>query len=136
MDYIDVVAGIIFNEAGTQVLLALRKPGQHQGDRWEFPGGKLESGEAEQAGLARELREEIGITVTDCRTRSIIEHSYDDKHVRLHFWDVYGFEGTPEGLEGQRLQWVALTALGEFEFPEANQTIVDELMLDAGLAQD
>lgn len=135
MDHIDVVAGVIYSEFGRQVLLALRKPGQHQGNLWEFPGGKLEPGEALQDGLVRELREEIGISVTDCRSRSIIEHSYTDKHVRLHFWDVYGFDGEPEGMEGQRLQWVSLLELGQLAFPEANLAIVNELMLEADVFQ-
>lgn len=131
MKYIDVVAGVIFNHAGDQVLLALRKPEQHQGNRWEFPGGKLEPGETLQAGLVRELIEEIGITATQSVERAVIEHSYPDKQVRLHFWDVLAFEGTPEGVEGQRLQWVALQDLGSLDFPEANQVIVDQLLGEA-----
>ena len=46
MKRVEVVAAVIFNAARTEVLVALRKPSQHQGDRWEFPGGKLESGES------------------------------------------------------------------------------------------
>ena len=103
MNTIDVVAGVIFDSARTHVLVALRKPEQHQGNRWEFPGGKLEAGEALQDGLVRELREEIGINATQCQARTIIEHSYPDKQVRLHFWDVLAFDGTPEGIEGQKL---------------------------------
>lgn len=131
MKTIDVVAGVIFSSSREQVLVALRKPGQHQGNRWEFPGGKLESGEALQDGLVRELHEEIGITATQCQARSIIEHEYPEKQVRLHFWDVLAFEGEPQGVEGQRLQWVALPDLGSLVFPEANQPIVDELMAEA-----
>ncbi len=129
MKFIDVVAGVIFDASGSQVLLALRKPEQHQGNRWEFPGGKLEEGEALQDGLVRELREEIGIVVTECQPRTIIEHSYQDKQVRLHFWDVTVFDGEPVGCEGQTLQWLPLAELGSLEFPEANQAIVNELLV-------
>lgn len=135
MKYIDVVAGVIFNAARDQVLLALRKPGQHQGNLWEFPGGKLEPNETLQAGLLRELIEEIGITVQQCSSRRVIEHSYPDKQVRLHFWDVLSFEGEPEGVEGQRLQWVAVGDLSSLDFPEANQAIVDELMAVASQSE-
>lgn len=127
MKEIEVAAGIIFNPARTHVLLALRKPEQHQGDRWEFPGGKIEAGEGLATALARELHEEVGIVVKEANPRTIIEHSYPDKQVRLHFWDVTRFEGAPSGREGQQLQWVELEKLGELKFPDANQAIVDTL---------
>lgn len=127
MRLMDVVAGVIIDASARQVLLTLRKPEQHQGNRWEFPGGKLEAGEALRDGLIRELREEIGIVVTQCQPRTIIEHTYPDKQVRLHFWDVMAFDGVPASCEGQTLRWVALAELGSLEFPEANQSIVNEL---------
>lgn len=131
MPCIDVVAGIIFSADGQQVLLSLRKPEQHQGDRWEFPGGKQESDEALRQALQRELFEEIGINVIDCAPRTIVEHSYPDKQVRLHFWDVTRFSGMPEGKEGQTLQWFHLTDLSSLRFPAANQDIVDALVTPA-----
>lgn len=130
MKRVEVVAAVIFNAARTEVLVALRKPHQHQGDRWEFPGGKLESGESIESGLARELQEEIGIDVISCCARTIIEHNYPDKHVCLHFWDVTQFAGVPVGREGQQLRWVAVTDLNELRFPEANQVIVDTLLTE------
>lgn len=128
MNIIEVVAGIIFDSEQSEVLLALRKPEQHQGDRWEFPGGKLDDGETCRDGLVRELYEELGIAVTHCHARSIVEHKYPDKQVRLHFWDVTEFTGVPEGREGQALQWVPLSELSKYQFPDANQGIVNELM--------
>jgi len=131
---VEVVAGIIFNSERSEVLLALRKPEQHQGDRWEFPGGKIDGDETYYEALRRELEEEIGIVVIECDPRSVIEYVYPDKQVRLHFWDVSRFEGVPEGREGQALKWVALSALGEYRFPKANQGIVDELMAISSIA--
>ena len=128
MKRVEVVAGVIFNASGTEVLVALRKPEQHQGDRWEFPGGKLEPGESIAVGLARELSEEIGIDVVSCEARTTIEHNYTDKQVCLYFWDVTEFSGVPEGREGQELRWVALSKLNELRFPDANQSIVDTLV--------
>lgn len=128
MKRVDVVAGIIFDEARTQVLLALRKPDQHQGNLWEFPGGKIEADEAQADALQRELLEEIDVTVECCTHRRTLEHHYADKHVQLHFWDVTAFSGTPRGCEGQRLEWVFLNDLVDFNFPEANQVIVEELI--------
>lgn len=123
-----MVAGIIFNLDRTQVLVALRKPEQHQGDRWEFPGGKLECGESVQAGLRRELSEEIGIDVIASDARTTIEHNYPDKQVCLHFWNVTRFAGTPQGREGQQLRWIAVKELHTLRFPTANQPIVDALV--------
>jgi 8-oxo-dGTP diphosphatase len=126
-----VVAGVIFNPTRTEVLVALRKPEQHQGDRWEFPGGKLESGESIEAGLARELIEEVGIQVISSEARATIEHNYSDKQVCLHFWDITQFSGVPAGREGQQLRWVALLDLSKLRFPEANQAIVDSLLIES-----
>lgn len=128
MKTIEVVAGIIFNRDQTEVLLALRKPEQHQGDRWEFPGGKVDSGETYHQALVRELDEEIGISVKQCRARAVVEHTYSDKRVRLHFWDVTDFDGEPDGCEGQLLKWVALSELNDYQFPDANKVIVDALI--------
>lgn len=132
MKRVDVVAGVIFNPTRSHVLVALRKPEQHQGDRWEFPGGKLESGESAKAGLARELLEEIGIEVVNSESRATIEHQYSDKHVCLYFWDVTQFTGEPTGCEGQELRWIALADLGTLRFPDANQPIVDALVTGLG----
>lgn len=128
MKRVDVVAGVIFDAQRLRVLLALRKPEQHQGDLWEFPGGKMEPAETQMQALQREILEEIGIVVTHCDHRHTIEHHYPDKHVRLHFWDVTTFSGTPRGCEDQRLEWVSFSELAAYRFPEANQNIVDELM--------
>jgi len=132
MKRIEVVAGVIFNATRTEVLVALRKPEQHQGDRWEFPGGKLEANESIEHCLRRELSEEIGIDVINSCARTTIEHNYPDKQVCLHFWDVTEFSGQPEGCEGQQLRWVALNDIAKLSFPEANQVIVDALVTGVG----
>lgn len=125
---INVVAGIIFNTEQKSVLLALRKPEQHQGDRWEFPGGKQEPNETQEAALARELEEEVNLTPTVFQRRSVVEHHYADKAVRLHFFDVTEFSGKPLGSEGQVVRWVPVCDLAKLVFPAANQSIVDELL--------
>ena len=127
MTFIDVVAGIIFDESRHSVLLARRKPEQHQGGLWEFPGGKQEAGESQQEALQRELFEEIAIRPGATSFRRSIEHRYDYKAVRLHFWDIDSFTGTPRGCEGQVLQWVLVDELAQFNFPAANQAVVEEL---------
>lgn len=125
---IDVVAGIIFDQSGRQVLLALRRPEQHQGNRWEFPGGKIEAGESTDAALVRELAEEIGIVPLRWHLRLALAHTYPEKRVRLHFMDVTEFSEEPIGREGQTLRWFQLEALSTLRFPEANLAVVDDLL--------
>lgn len=125
---IDVVAGIIFDEHQEKVLLALRKPGQHQGDRWEFPGGKQEPGETLEAALVRELDEEIGVVPERFALRCHLEFAYPEKTVRLHFFDVTIWSGTPEGREGQSVGWFKRSELCDLAFPDANREVVAELM--------
>lgn len=125
---VDVVAAVIFDATRDHVLLALRKPSQHQGDRWEFPGGKVEPGESMQAALARELREELDIEIDASVERQTLQHAYPEKTIRLHVRDVFAFRGTPQGLEQQTLRWVPVKELAGLPFPAANQVIVDELV--------
>ena len=103
---IDVVAAIVRDEAG-RVLITQRTPGRSMAGWWEFPGGKIEPGETAAVALARELAEELGITVRGCRPYERLEHAYADRRVRLEVRAVTGYEGSPAGREGQALRWVA-----------------------------
>lgn len=123
MKFIHVAAAVIVNPAG-EVLLALRPMEKHQGGLWEFPGGKVEPGEAVVAALDRELHEEIGIRVTRARPLIRVQHRYPDKAVLLDVWRVDGFDGVPHGREGQAIEWVAPEALPQRAFPAANLPIV------------
>lgn len=127
-DFIDVVAAIIRSPDRQRVLLALRGSHQHQGDRWEFPGGKVDPGETVAAALRRELEEELGITPLAHAEYSTIEHRYADKAVRLHFREVTVFSGSEQGREGQEIRWVSSAELAQLDFPEANLPVVDRLL--------
>jgi len=126
--WIDVAAGAILNSNGEKVLLAKRDAKQHQGNLWEFPGGKLEADEPATDALIRELQEELGITPIEIENLIVVEHDYGDKAVRLHVFTVRQFSGTPMGREGQPLQWVAVGELANYAFPEANVPIVEALV--------
>lgn len=127
MSRIHVAAGVILND-GDEVLLALRPKHKHQGGLWEFPGGKVEAGEAVEAALARELLEELNLIVEQSEQLLVTEHDYGDKHVTLDVWVVRSFSGEPHGREGQELRWVKRTDLRNYAFPQANLIIVDTLL--------
>lgn len=122
---INVAVGVVI-KAG-QVLLARRNIQQHQGGKWEFPGGKIEAGESTPAALTRELQEECDIIATQMQPLILIEHDYGDKKVSLDTYIVSEFTGQAKGLEGQEIQWVDLNALAEFDFPDANIAILKAL---------
>ena len=128
MEYIHVAAAAICNKQN-QVLIAKRPLDKHQGGLWEFPGGKVEAGEDVLAALKRELHEEIGVDVEQARPLIRVRHRYPDKAVLLDVWRVDNFSGEPHGREGQAIEWCAIDALSEREFPAANQPIISALQL-------
>ena len=124
MSLVHVAVAVIVNE-DNQVLIALRQSHQHQGDLWEFPGGKVEAGEATEVALVREIKEELGIEVIDPVPLIEIKHEYSDKSVLLDVWSTRHFNGQPKGLEGQMIRWWPIESLADFNFPAANQTIIE-----------
>jgi len=121
-----VAAGVLIDEGG-RVLIARRHASAHQGGLWEFPGGKVAPGERLEDALARELNEELGITVQTSRLLTQIDHDYGDKQVRLVVFHVTQWSGEPRGCEGQPLAWVDRADLGGYDYPEANQPILATL---------
>lgn len=125
---IEVVAAVIRDAEGN-ILIARRPSDKHQGGKWEFPGGKVESGESRRAALARELNEELGIDVGHSARLISVYHEYEDKAIYLDVYEVVQWNGTPSGREGQPVQWVSPEALGDFEFPAANKPIIEAAVL-------
>jgi 8-oxo-dGTP diphosphatase len=121
-----VVAAAIYDGRG-RVLIAQRPAGKHLAGRWEFPGGKVASGESEAAALARELREELGIEVAAARPFMRLAHRYTDHEVELSLWVVERFSGTPGSLDGQPLKWVAPAQLSHEDILEADQPFIAAL---------
>ncbi|MFB0996463.1 MAG: 8-oxo-dGTP diphosphatase MutT [Porticoccaceae bacterium] len=135
MKRIQVVAAVIFRfdktlaqSENNHILIARRADHLHQGGLWEFPGGKVEKGETHHQSLVRELQEEINITITIASPMMQISHDYIDKSVTLDIWKVIEFEGNPEGAEGQEIRWVSMDELRNYDFPVANQPILQKLL--------
>jgi 8-oxo-dGTP diphosphatase len=121
-----VVAAALFDERG-RVLIAQRPAGKHLAGRWEFPGGKIADGETEQAALARELGEELGVVPLQSEPLMSLVHDYPDRRVDLHLHVVSRFDGEARGLDGQALRWVPLAALPQQDLLEADAPFVEAL---------
>lgn len=129
MKVVEVAVGVI--QQGNEIFISKRDDAVHQGGKWEFPGGKREEGESMAQALARELREEIGIEVTEQQEFMLIEHDYGDKKVRLDIRLVTAFSGEPVGREGQLARWVAIDDLKAYTFPDANTPIIKKLVVQS-----
>lgn len=123
-----VAVAAIRDDCG-RVLIARRPTGVHQGDLWEFPGGKVEPGEDVRAALSRELWEELHIELRHCRPLIRIPFHYPDRGVLLDVWRVDAYTGTPAGREGQPIRWVEPEALPRYDVPAANRPIVTAVRL-------
>jgi 8-oxo-dGTP diphosphatase len=121
---IDVVAAVI--ERDGRILIARRPPALHLGGLWEFPGGKRQPGESAAAALEREIREELGATVTVGPLLETVDWTYPEKRVRLSFFRC-AIDGEPRALEGQELAWVRPAELGAYEFPPADAVLLARL---------
>ena len=130
MTTLEVVAGALFDASG-RVLIAQRPPGKMLAGRWEFPGGKLHDGEAAYDGLARELREELGVEVQAAERLVRYQHEYPGRVVWLDMWVVSAWSGEPQGLDGQALKWVEVARLQDEDILEADAPIVAALQARA-----
>ncbi|PLX42292.1 MAG: hypothetical protein C0608_03150 [Deltaproteobacteria bacterium] len=120
-----VVAGVI--RRGGYVLIAKRFPGGPHGGYWEFPGGKVESGEHERDALIRELREELDISVEVEERWGEVIHSYPHATIRLAFYFCDISSGTPRAVGCEKVKWVRSENLHQYPMPEADSEIVNAM---------
>lgn len=125
---IHVAVAIIRNKQ-REVLVTRRPDHVHQGGFWEFPGGKVETGETIEQTLHREIAEELGLEIQQATAFKRVYHEYPDKNVLLDFYQVDSFTGKACGLEGQPVEWRAIEQLRLEDFPAANRGIVRSLQL-------
>ena len=104
----EVAVGVLIREADGALLLSTRPPGKPYAGYWEFPGGKLETGETVEQALRRELVEEIGVTIGPVEVWKVTEHDYPHALVRLHWCKVTRWSGDFDMREGQQMAWQQL----------------------------
>ena len=123
---IRVVAGLIIR--GGEILICQRTRHQSKPLKWEFPGGKIETGEQPRDALRRELEEELGIQAHVGDEVERITHTYQDGGtVELRFYEVRSFSGELENRIFRDIQWVHRTRLPEYDFLEADVPMVREI---------
>ena len=140
---VNVAVAVIYYQH--QYLLGFRNASQHQGNRYEFVGGKIDANETAQQALIREVAEETGIDIANNTAVKLgrLHHDYGDKQVCLQVYKVAlsaqqyeQHRHCQQGLEGQALTWVDKSKLlaGDYQLPAANKTILAWLRLPQQIA--
>ncbi|MDH4657828.1 (deoxy)nucleoside triphosphate pyrophosphohydrolase [Corynebacterium pyruviciproducens] len=127
--YLPVVGGAIIrdNDGTIEVLCAQRGPGRAMSGYWEFPGGKVEPGETEEEALARELFEELDISVEVRSHVATTPYSYDFGDISLSVYVSTIEEGEPTRSEHQSLGWVPVADLSDLRWAPADIPAMEKL---------
>jgi 8-oxo-dGTP diphosphatase len=120
------VAAVALIDRDGRVLLAQRPPGKSMAGLWEFPGGKIDPGETPEAALIRELKEELGIDVTESCLGpfTFASHRYRTFHLVMPLFLCRVWRGQVRPLEGQTLKWVRPAEMPSFPMPPADLPLV------------
>lgn len=129
---VDVAVGVLIAPDG-RFLLTSRPVGKVYAGYWEFPGGKLETGESVGQALRRELQEEIGVTIGAAQVWRDSLVDYPHALVRLHFCKVFEWTGELQMREGQQFSWEALPVRCEPVLP-GTVPVLEWLVQEAGSA--
>lgn len=129
MSTLVLVAACALIDADGRVLIAQRPEGKPMAGLWEFPGGKVEQGELPEQSLIRELKEELGIAVSEAclAPLTFASHAYPDFHLLMPLYVCRRWEGTVTATEGQRLAWVRANRLRDYEMPPADIPLISHL---------
>jgi 8-oxo-dGTP diphosphatase len=125
-----LVAACALVDADGRVLIAQRPADKPKGGLWEFPGGKVEDGERPEQTLIRELKEELGIVVSEAclAPLTFASHAYSDFHLLMPFYVCRRWEGIVTATEGQHLAWVKSNRLRDYEMLPADVPLISHLI--------
>ena len=123
-----VVAAVI-ERHDRRLLIGQRRKTDSSPLKWEFPGGKAWNGEKLQDALARELWEELGVTLTKCREIAVVRHQYANtpEELEIHFFAVGIDEAEIRPLTFEQVKWVLPKELGDYDFLPANRELIAHL---------
>jgi 8-oxo-dGTP diphosphatase len=129
--WIPVVAG--FLKKGNLVLVGQRPETHSLAGQWEFPGGKIESGESPEEALKRELWEELGIEATVGDLKLVCTHNYGDVNILILFYEILFWKGETKTKHHMMLEWIEPHDLLKRPIPEANRKIIDKIFKALGV---
>ena len=121
-----VAAGLVVRDG--RVLISRRPEGRHQGGKWEFPGGKIESGETPEECIVREIREELAVEVKAEKTLGVVEYDYPAFHLTMHCLLCSVVSGDLKLLEHEDAKWVIGENLYSLDWLPADRLILDRLL--------
>jgi 8-oxo-dGTP diphosphatase len=124
-----LVAACALIDSDGRVLIAQRPQGRSMAGLWEFPGGKVESGETPEAALIRELKEELAIEVKEACLApfAFASHGYPDFHLLMPLYVCRRWEGNPVAVEAAALKWVRASELHMYPMPQADIPLIPML---------
>jgi len=124
-----LVAACALIDSDGRVLLARRPEGKPMAGLWEFPGGKVEADERPEQTLIRELREELGIAVSEpcLAPLTFASHAYAEFHLLMPLYVCRRWEGMVAPHEGQELAWVRASRLRDYDMPPADIPLISHL---------
>ena len=120
-----VSAGIVSRDG--KIMLCQRRPEDRLGLKWEFPGGKLESGESPQQALERELHEELAIETRTGRIFDIYHESLDSRDLLIMFFRSELISGEPQTIECNAIHWVEPARLTDYDLAPADMEVARRL---------
>ena len=120
------VSAVALVDTDGRILLAQRPEGKPMAGLWEFPGGKIKTGETPAQALIRELHEELAIDTAESWLAPIgfASHSYDAFHLVMLLFACRKWTGSPRAVEGGALQWVRPNQLRTHPMPAADLPLI------------
>lgn len=122
---VDVVAALIRD--GKRFLICKRPAHKARALMWEFPGGKVESGESPGEALIRECREELDVTLKVGDLYMQVIHEYPDLRIRLSLYEAVIASGELRQKEHEALAWIMPQEVSEYEFCPADVDIIERI---------
>jgi len=120
-----IVAACALVDGEGRLLITRRPAGKPLAGLWEFPGGKVETDEAPEAALIRELREELALEIAkdDLKPLTFASHAYPDFHLLMPVYLCRKWQGSVTPLEGQEILWVKPSELHAYDMPPADEPL-------------